>query len=104
VHAHIHAHAHAHTHAHISRHLHGSTDPIATPLQAVRNFVQLCLEGYYDGSIFHRVIRDFMAQTGDPTGTGTGAPGFSIQGSGSLTPWVRTDRALQSCQGSGAGA
>lgn len=30
--------------------------------KAVRNFVQLCLEGYYDGTIFHRVIRDFMAQ------------------------------------------
>lgn len=44
--------------------------PIA---QAVRNFVQLCLEGYYDGIIFHRVIKDFMAQTGDPTGTGDGA-------------------------------
>lgn len=41
-------------------------------LQAVRNFVQLCLEGYYDGCIFHRVIKDFMAQTGDPTGTGSG--------------------------------
>jgi len=41
--------------------------------KAVRNFVQLCLEGYYDGVIFHRVIKDFMAQTGDPTGTGEGA-------------------------------
>lgn len=41
-------------------------------LQAVRNFVQLALEGYYDGCIFHRVIKDFMAQTGDPTGTGAG--------------------------------
>jgi hypothetical protein len=40
--------------------------------QAVRNFVQLCLEGAYDGCIFHRVLKDFMAQTGDPTGTGTG--------------------------------
>lgn len=38
----------------------------------MRNFVQLCLEGYYDGCIFHRVIKDFMAQTGDPTGTGSG--------------------------------
>jgi hypothetical protein len=41
-------------------------------LQAVRNFVQLCLEGYYDNTIFHRVIRDYMVQGGDPTGTGTG--------------------------------
>jgi len=39
---------------------------------ACRNFVQLGLEGYYDGCIFHRVIKEFMAQTGDPTGTGTG--------------------------------
>ena len=37
-----------------------------------RNFLQLCLEGYYDGVIFHRIIKEFMAQTGDPTGTGTG--------------------------------
>lgn len=38
----------------------------------VRNFVQLCLEGYYNGTIFHRVIKDFMVQGGDPTGTGEG--------------------------------
>ena len=36
--------------------------------QAVRNFVQLCLEGYYDGTIFHRMIKDFLVQGGDPTG------------------------------------
>lgn len=41
-------------------------------MQAVRNFVQLCLEGYYDGTIFHRMIKDFMVQGGDPTGTGAG--------------------------------
>ncbi|KAF8063750.1 CYP57 [Scenedesmus sp. PABB004] len=46
--------------------------------KAVRNFVQLCLEGYYDGCIFHRVIKDFMAQAGDPSGTGEG--GESIYG------------------------
>lgn len=40
--------------------------------RAVRNFVQLCLEGYYDGTIFHRIIKDFMVQGGDPTGTGRG--------------------------------
>lgn len=40
--------------------------------KAVRNFVQLCLEGYYDNTIFHRVIKSFLAQGGDPTGTGTG--------------------------------
>lgn len=51
-------------------------------VQAVRNFVQLCLEGYYDGAIFHRVIRDFMAQTGDPTGTGEGARGAGSSSGG----------------------
>lgn len=40
--------------------------------QAVRNFVQLCLEGYYDGVSFHRIIKGFMAQAGDATGTGVG--------------------------------
>lgn len=40
--------------------------------KAVRNFVQLCVDGYYDGTIFHRIIKSFMVQGGDPTGTGTG--------------------------------
>ncbi|KAF7817366.1 peptidyl-prolyl cis-trans isomerase CYP57 isoform X2 [Senna tora] len=47
--------------------------------KAVRNFVQLCLEGYYNNTIFHRIIKDFLIQGGDPTGTGTG--GESIYGS-----------------------
>ncbi|KAI8854528.1 cyclophilin-like domain-containing protein [Chytridium lagenaria] len=47
--------------------------------KAVRNFVQLCMEGYYDNTIFHRVVKDFIVQGGDPTGTGTG--GESIYGS-----------------------
>lgn len=42
----------------------------------VNNFVFLAREGFYDGVIFHRVIRDFMIQTGDPTGTGSGGPGY----------------------------
>ncbi len=42
----------------------------------VNNFVFLAKEGFYDGVIFHRVIDDFMAQTGDPTGTGRGGPGY----------------------------
>lgn len=46
--------------------------------KAVRNFVQLCLEGYYDNTIFHRIIKSFLIQGGDPTGTGKG--GESIYG------------------------
>eukprot|EP00398_MALV-I-01_sp_L67-1_P000719 gene719-857_t len=46
--------------------------------KACRNFIQLCMEGYYDDCIFHRVIKDFLVQTGDPTGTGEG--GESIYG------------------------
>ncbi len=45
--------------------------PEAAP-KAVENFVWLAKSGYYDGIIFHRVIRDFMIQWGDPTGTGSG--------------------------------
>lgn len=45
----------------------------------VNNFVFLAREGYYDGVTFHRVLKDFMAQTGDPTGTGSGGPGYVFQ-------------------------
>ena len=42
----------------------------------VNNFVFLANQGYYDGTTFHRVLADFMAQAGDPTGTGSGGPGY----------------------------
>jgi peptidyl-prolyl cis-trans isomerase B (cyclophilin B) len=45
----------------------------------VNNFVFLAREGFYDGTTFHRVIADFMAQGGDPTGTGSGGPGYSFE-------------------------
>ena len=46
--------------------------------QTVTNFKKLASDGFYDGVIFHRVIRDFMIQGGDPTGTGTGDAGYKF--------------------------
>jgi cyclophilin family peptidyl-prolyl cis-trans isomerase len=61
-------------------------DPVRSP-QTVNNFVFLAREGYYDGVVFHRVIENFMIQGGDPTGTGSGGPGYKfrdeIEGPGS---------------------
>jgi cyclophilin family peptidyl-prolyl cis-trans isomerase len=53
-------------------------DAVRSPL-AVNNFVFLGREGYYDGVVFHRVIEDFMIQGGDPTGTGSGGPGYKFR-------------------------
>jgi len=47
--------------------------------KTVENFVKLSREGFYDGVIFHRVIPDFMIQGGDPTGTGSGGPGYQFE-------------------------
>jgi peptidyl-prolyl cis-trans isomerase B (cyclophilin B) len=47
--------------------------------KTVNNFVFLAREGFYDGISFHRVISDFMVQGGDPTGTGSGGPGYSFE-------------------------
>ena len=46
----------------------------------LNNFISLINKGYYDGIIFHRVIKQFMIQGGDPEGTGVGGPGYSIKG------------------------
>jgi cyclophilin family peptidyl-prolyl cis-trans isomerase len=45
----------------------------------VNNFVFLARHGYYDNVLFHRIVRGFMVQTGDPTGTGTGSPGYRFK-------------------------
>ena len=52
--------------------------PAAAPI-TVNNFVFLAKEGFYDGVIFHRVIENFMIQGGDPTGTGSGGPGYNFK-------------------------
>lgn len=46
--------------------------------KTVKNFIELSEKGFYDGVIFHRIIEQFMLQGGDPTGTGTGGPGYNF--------------------------
>ena len=61
---------------------HGAIEVELFPSDApktVENFTKLAGDGFYDGVIFHRVIPDFMIQGGDPTGTGTGGPGYTFE-------------------------
>ena len=50
----------------------------ATAPQTVNSFVTLAQKGFYDGTLFHRIVPDFVDQGGDPTGTGNGGPGYSL--------------------------
>ncbi|HEX6763018.1 MAG TPA: peptidylprolyl isomerase [Gaiellaceae bacterium] len=62
------------SHGTIELELYGDDAP-----KTVENFVKLSRDGFYDGVVFHRVIPDFMIQGGDPTGTGSGGPGYQFE-------------------------
>ena len=62
--------------------------------KTVNNWIFLAREGYYDGVIFHRVIKGFMIQGGDPTGTGRGGPGYKFNDEKVTRPYTRGTMAM----------
>jgi peptidyl-prolyl cis-trans isomerase B (cyclophilin B) len=70
--------------------------------KTVNNFVFLTNEGFYDGVTFHRVIKDFMIQGGDPTGTGRGGPGYKFEDEFRNNP-LRHERGVISMANAGPG-
>jgi peptidyl-prolyl cis-trans isomerase B (cyclophilin B) len=62
--------------------------------KTVNNFVFLAREGFYDGILFHRVISDFMVQGGDPTGTGSGGPGYQFEDETKGNPLKHEDHVI----------
>jgi cyclophilin family peptidyl-prolyl cis-trans isomerase len=80
--------------------IHTSRGTIAVELfdedapKTVENFRELAADHFYDGVIFHRVIRDFMIQGGDPQGTGTGGPGYTFKDEINDHPMVRGTLAM----------
>ena len=68
----------------------------------VNNFVFLAQDGFYDGVVFHRVISDFMVQSGDPTGTGRGGPGYRFEDEFDDNP-LRHERGVISMANAGPG-
>lgn len=67
---------------------------VADAPKTVNNFVFLSRQKFYDGVIFHRIIRDFMVQTGDPQGTGVGGPGYRFADEAVKRQYVRGTLAM----------
>ena len=62
----------------------------------VANFIYLANSGFYDGTIFHRTLSNYLVQGGDPEGTGSGGPGYFIEGEFSLNGYTKNDVSLTS--------